>query len=145
MTIKSVCGIQCEVSRHGSMNETRGILFVHEFNIEDGDILRDGLASYGVSKVEPASWIKPKRENTKAFLLSFNSDSISEYVRIPGEAQSSKIYEYKKRPMQCRKCQQYGHTIKRYQADRTVCGKCASVGHFSGDCTSETDKMLPLC
>ena len=50
ITIKSICGIQCEVSRHGSMNETRGILYVHEFDIKDGDIIRDGLASYGVKK-----------------------------------------------------------------------------------------------
>ena len=84
--------------------------------------------------VEPATWIKPNRAGSRAFLVTFNRELAPEYIKIPGEAQRTKLYEYKQRPMQCKKCQQYGHTINRCRAEYTMCGKCSAIGHGSDSC-----------
>ena len=53
-----------------------------EFDIEDVTIIQEGLVDVGV---EPATWIKPNRAGTRAFLLTFNRELAPEYVKIPGE------------------------------------------------------------
>ena len=77
---------------------------------------------FGVVGVEKSTWIKPNRAGTRTFLLTFNRELAPEYVKIPGEAQRTKVYEYKQRPMQCKKCQQYRHTINR-------CRTCEALTH----------------
>ena len=69
-------------------------------------------------------------------LLTFNRELAPESVKIPGESHRTKVYEYKQRPTQCKKCQQYGHTINRCRAEFTMCGKCAAVGHRSEVCVA---------
>ena len=61
-------------------------------------------------------------------------DADPDSVKIPGESPVTKVYEYKQRPTQCKKCQQYGHTINRCRIEFTMCGKCAAVGHKSEVC-----------
>ena len=89
---------------------------------------------YGVVGVEPATWIKPNL--TAAFLLTFNRELAPESVKAPGESHRTKVYEYKQRPMQCKKRQQYQHTINRCRTEFTICGKCAAVWHRSEVCVA---------
>ena len=110
----------CEVEQHQSMNITKGIIYIYEFDIEDVNILKEGLTIFGVTNVEEATWLKLRREGTKAYILSFNCDQLPETIKIPGEGRSSRVFEYRQRPMQCRRCQQYGHTLKWCRAERAT-------------------------
>ena len=48
----------------------------------------------------------------------------------------TKMHEYKQRPMQSKKCQQYGHTINRCRTEFSMCGKCSPIGHKSEVCVA---------
>lgn len=136
MTMKTVGGMDCEVSGHRTMNNSKGLIYIYEFDIEDTSVLCDGLSDVGVTSVEEAKWIKPSREGTKAFLLTFNREHAPEGIKIPGESRQTRVYEYKEKPMQCKKCQQYNHTMKYCQAETPVCGKCSALDHESNQCVS---------
>ena len=77
-----------------------------------------------------------KKRNYSVFLISFKSGKLPEFVRIPGEAERTRVYEYKDKPMMCRKC----CTEKRRFSSVVVCGKCAEAGHRSDGCDSEIVK-----
>ena len=93
----------CEVEQHRSMNITKGIIYIYEFDLEDINILKEGLTIFGVTNVEEAAWIKPRHEVTKAYIVSFNCDQLPETIKIPGEGRPSRAFEYRQRPMQCRR------------------------------------------
>ena len=99
--MSSIGGQKCEVLGNQHMNKCKGIIYVNEFDIENGTILQEGLVGYGVAGVEQATWIKPNRAGTSAFLLTFNRELAPVSVKIPGESHTTKLYKYKERPMQC--------------------------------------------
>lgn len=116
------------------MNRSKGLIYIYEFDIDDTSILVDGLSESGVIDVQQAVWIKPRRAGTKAFLLTFNREQAPEHIKIPGEARQTPVYEYKKKPMQCKNCQQYNHTWKRCVSEFPICGKCSDTGHQTSRC-----------
>ena len=59
---------------------------MNEFDIEDVMIIQEGLVAFLVGGVAPATWMKPNRAGTRAFLLTFNRELAPQYVKIPGEA-----------------------------------------------------------
>ena len=65
--------------------------------------------------VQKTTWIKTKNPTYTSFLIALKK---TRYLDIPGEQAKTKVYEYYKRPMSCKKCFQYGYTLKRY--DLTV-------------------------
>ena len=73
-------------------------------------------------------------------MITFVNDKLPEFIRIPGEAERTKVYDYKDRPMLCKKCWKYGHTEKRCLSQVVLCGRCAGPGHQSGGCISEVAK-----
>ena len=73
-------------------------------------------------------------------MITFKSDKLPEYIRIPGEADMTRVYEYKGRPMLCKKCNGYGHTEKRCWMSVATCGRCAGPGHRFDSCDSTTVK-----
>ena len=57
-----------------------------------------------VKELMEAKWIKPRRETTQVFMITFMNNKLPEFIRIPGEAVGTQVYEYKDRPMLCKKC-----------------------------------------
>ena len=82
-----------------------------------------------------ANWIKPRRETTQVFMITSMNDKLPEFLE-----KRTKVYEYKDRPMLCKKCWKYGHTEKRCLSQVVLCGRCAGPGHQSGGCISEVAK-----
>ena len=70
--MSSIGGQKCEVVSHQHMRKSKGIIYLSEFDIQDGIILQEGLVVNGIVGVEPATWIKPNWAGTAAFLLTFN-------------------------------------------------------------------------
>ena len=82
-----------------------------------------------VKELVEAKWVKARRETTQVFMITFKSDKLPEYIRIHGEADRTRVYEYKDRPILCKKCNRYGHTEKRCLMSVPTCGRCAGPGH----------------
>ena len=64
-----------------------------------------------MANVEQANWIKPRENGAKAYVLTFQREIFSSYIKITGEYSLTKVFEYKVKPLQCAKCQKYGHTL----------------------------------
>ena len=63
------------------------------------------------------------------------------YLDIPGEMMRTKVLEYKRRPLICRKCMEYGHG-KNPCAREQTCSRCGKSGHGRDDCNSDEMKCL---
>ena len=136
-TIKEILGKECQVNEHDFFNITKGLIYIYNNDLLDFDSFQQGIKEqYPVAKVVEATWIKPRNGNSKAFLLSFTTENIPSCMRIIGEYTNTKVYPFIERPMQCAKCQKYGHVTKRCGADKFTCGNCAE-NHKTVDCSAE--------
>ena len=105
--------------------------------MENVSSFQEGMkAKYPVSEIMKARWIKPRSEDHTAWLLTINSDTLHEIINIPGEQIFTKVYPYKDKPIICRKCQQYSHSIKYCQTAGWTCGKCGDA-QPAEECTNE--------
>jgi len=139
--LRALDSVPCRIAAHKTMNYSKGLIYVREFDIDEED-LRVGLADQYVTDVKVASWIKTKNESVKPFLITFASESTPEFIKIPGESFRTVVHEYIQRPMQCRKCQQYGHTMKWCTSEVAICGKCATPGHITANCQAAVAKCV---
>jgi len=131
---------KCNVTPHKTFNTSRGLLYISEFDISAQE-LAEGLRDQAVIDVTEAHWIKVRRPEVKVFLATFNQDTPPDTVKIPGESLRTRISEYHERPMQCKICQEYGHTSKRCsQSNNPRCGRCSAAGHETKNCSSENVK-----
>ena len=87
-----------------------------------------------------ADWIKPRTAYTRALLLTFRENNIPEYLEIPGEQSSTKVYEYISKPQICSRCLEFRHGAKYCRSPVQVCGKCDEVGHEKTNCRANTTK-----
>ena len=54
--------------------------------MQDVSSFQEGMkVKYQVSEIMTARWIKPRREDHTAWLLTFNSNTLPETINIPGE------------------------------------------------------------
>ena len=90
------------------------------------------IAQCGLANVEEAVWIKPKNNLVKPLLLTFRTE-MPEFIDIPGEKLRTKVQEYLKRPVVCRKCSEYGHSTRVCQG-QPRCQNCGSSDHTE-ECT----------
>merc|ERR1712212_1467924 len=107
------------------------------YYMNDFEAYKKGLQEqYGITDVEEAIWIKPKRNSaSKPLILSFRSE-LPAYLDIPGETIRTKVYEYKKFPTHCSNCLEYGHP-KRICRDDKRCANCTSTSHSDDTCGNE--------
>jgi len=137
LRMKKIDGRVCVVEAHRTLNTSKGLVFISEFDISAQE-LQDGLADQNVIEVSNAFWIKVQRPGVQVFLLTFSGDTPPEFLKIPGESMRTRVSEYHERPMQCKNCQEYGHTAKRCsQADNYRCGRCGRTGHGTSSCSEE--------
>jgi len=119
MRMKKIDGRECAVEAHKTLNTSKGLIFISEFDIS-AEELQDGLTDQNVIEVKSAFWIKVQRPGVQVFLLTFSGDTPPESLKIPGESMRLRVSEYHERPMQCRNCQEYGHTAKRQLLYATI-------------------------
>ena len=126
-------GKPCEISNHKYINQTKGIIYIKEYDIEDVVQFKAYLQeNYEIAEVAKAPFIKTRSPETNAFMITFNTTILPETIYIPGEKTDSVVYPFKNRPLMCRTCQQYGHSIK-YCKSVTRCRRCGQQGHERKD------------
>ena len=92
---------------------------------------------YGITSVEEAIWIKPKQNSAaKPLILGFRSE-LPTYIDLPGESLRTKVYEYRKLPILCSNCLEYGHP-KRVCRSFKRCINCTSTNHEVEVCDKES-------
>lgn len=86
MTLKNIKGISCQISKHSQFNQSKGIIYIMEYDIDDIEEFRLGLKeNYNIVDVTKATFIKTRNEQTTAFLVTFGQDTLPESIYVPGE------------------------------------------------------------
>lgn len=139
--ITSIGTHTCTVIKHKYFNQSRGLIYIREYDLDEIDDFKQGLQDQYpfIAKVEHAFFIRPKYEGTKVFLLTFNLEFPPETLYIPGERSDTVVHRYFDRPLQCKHCQGYGHTKNRCNKS-PKCRKCSEEGHSVADCESQITK-----
>ena len=128
--------IKCHMAPHPTFNQSRGIIYIHDFDIYDIEQFKTNLKSnYNIAEVLKATFIKTRNDQTSAFLVTFNQERVPDTIYIPGERADTRVYQYNARPLMCKNCQGYGHTAK-WCRNPTRCRKCADEDHSEQQCES---------
>ena len=135
-SIKELLNRGCKTKLHDFFNLTRGMIDVYNSEISYIKSFESGSKTeYPIESVQEATWVTPRNLNAKAFVVSFTSDDIPSHLHIVGEYTNTKVYPMTDRPMQCKKCQKYGHMEKRCSLLDFICGSCAGK-HKIEECKS---------
>ena len=127
--------IVISVTPHRSFNTSRGVVFSKDlYDYEENEILK--------RCPEEVLSVKKLRGKNGAIQLTFHSSYLPYYVRIAKVTMSVK--KFKQRPIQCRRCFEYGHVINNCPPERSQrCYVCSGVHDLSLPC--EKDKFCFLC
>ena len=135
--IYSVEEFQCAVRLHPRFNYSRGIIYIHEFDVDNTEEFKDYLQRrYSIIDMQSADFIKPRTSQTKTFIVTFDEERVPYNLYISGEWQDTKVYAMKNKPIMCYNCQAYGHTRK-WCKNNMVCRRCAAVGQDMEKCSAE--------
>ena len=106
MDIKMILSLERSVRQQDFFNETRGIIFICYSEITDIESFQEGLQKrYSIASITRANRRTPRNSRATPFMIRFRGEACPDYITISGEHLMTKVYEYKERPLQCRKCQ----------------------------------------
>ena len=134
--LTAINNFPCQISVNESLEMQKGLIYIYGYDMENPESFKKALIDqYQLAAVEQPFWIKPKNKLAKPLLLSFRAE-MPPFLDIPGEKVRTKVYEYKKQPLLCKKCLDYGHSSRVCHGDER-CINCGSLQHAE-DCTSAT-------
>ena len=146
LKLKEILNHPCQVTTAKNIHRPKGTAFVYEQNIksqEAFDKFREEFIQYHkVINVEKASWITEKDgQKSTAISITF-SEEVPRYIDIPKERTRIRVYESKRKPVLCPKCQEFGHPEKYCPIphDTYICGRCDDQ-HKTSSCNKEP----PIC
>jgi len=143
LNLKNVCDIPCVTSMHKTYNESKGLIYISQYALEgqaEESFVHEMATRHTAAVVQRANWIPTRSNDRCAYLITFQTPQIPEYIDIPGES-DIKVYEYLPRPTFCKKCLEYGHREK-FCVSLVRCSKCSNHQHSTADCDSPTPKCL---
>jgi len=131
--LTSILGIPCQVALHQTYNQSKGLIYITEYDVQDEALFCQELSSrLNADEVRKANWIRCREANTSAFLVTFKNPHCPAYIQIPGESRQSKVYEYRPRALFCTNCLEYSHKDKRC-TNPTRCSNCTEY-HSQSTC-----------
>ena len=142
LVIKELAGVSCKIVPHFRFNTCKGLIFLRQCVIEDMQDFKSNLREQcDVESVEKADFIRT-RPGVSAYIVTFNLEQPPYSLYIPGELSDTTVNPYIPRPMICKKCFVYGHTMKYCKSEQMRCKKCSETGHEQKDCTSTEPKCF---
>ena len=120
---------------------------------QNGVILPEVMEALGKENevhIAKMAWLS-KKDTSKAYgtmvvYVTKGSDAVrllqGQYFHVAGESAYTRVYEARKGPTQCYKCQGLGHKAFSCMKPQT-CARCAQEGHHHRDCQAETMKCIP--
>jgi len=137
--LKTILDIPCRFVLHENFNRSKGLIYTRNYSLAVAEQFLIKLKTrFDLFDAVVADWIKPRNEHTKPLLLTFNTSTPPNTIEIPGDR--LKVYEYLPRPLFCRKCLEYSHTLKRC-TNAQRCQKC-SLAHKTDECQIESLKCF---
>ena len=125
LNVTSLLGVPYSVTMHRQFNESKGLIYMQEYDITNIESFKAGLMRDSeVKDVILATWITPKSLESKPFLITFNRCTPPQSMKIPGEVDNLRIYDYKEKPLFCTSCLEYTHS-KRKCKNGVRCMLCA--------------------
>ena len=143
--MKTVCNVSCEVKAHDIMNYCRGIIYVHGYSKEDWEQYAAELKEEFpfIVKVENPAFLKSNNDTTP-LLISFATTVPPQSLDIPGEPFLNRVYPFRNKPMLCKKCLNYGHTMKHCK-NQQRCRTCTSLSCASLTVDDVSCDSVPKC
>lgn len=136
--LRRIDDLDVKVEVYTVYNDTKGVFYIHNKDIEDTVSFKEGLMEeYNLKEVTEATWIKGK-EGSKAFIITTCQAELPNYLHVTGEFSLTKVFPYFDSPLQCKTCQAYGHSKKYCSAETPICGRCTGE-HLTTDCMCETE------
>ena len=115
------------VTKHRSLNSSRGVVVHPDLRTSDTAEIMDGLARFGVTEAQHITKMQDgKRVATGAVILTFDSNQLPQEVKAG--FLNLKVRLYIPNPMRCFKCQAFGHTSSRCR-NAEVCARCSEPAH----------------
>ena len=118
LQLEQVLSFKCTVENFTKFNYCKGLVYIQEFwKDEPNEFKRELMEEFpNIADIEEASFIKSKG-NATPLLLYFKTPAPPPHLDIPGEPYIKKVYNFKNKPMMCKKCLKYGHTKKKLQGN----------------------------
>ena len=111
------------MKEHSLFNGKKAVIYLLNVRVENMESFQQGLREvYAIKDVQRATWIRTNKHECSAYLLQFATDELPEYIKITGEVLLTKAYPYKEKPLVCKRCQDYGHTVAHCTADQPIYG-----------------------
>ena len=133
------------VEPNNRLNHCKGLVYINEFDFEEDEdvssFTKELCKIYKLQSAIQATFIKPRRQQTKAFLLEFKQEIPPTSIYIPGERTDTTVYPYMDRPLHCSKCQLYGHSKNRCSKD-IQCARCGTEHHGADQCQANEPKCF---
>ena len=129
LNIKQFDTVTVIVEPHKELNTSKGIVYCEQLsNMSDEEILKELKAQnpivtevYRIKRKEGATLV-----DTNSFILTFNTTTLPEYIKIGYMRTKVKIYI--PNPRRCFNCQQNGHGKNKCNG-KTICARCGQEGH----------------
>lgn len=135
--------IKVTVTPHRTLNISKGVISEEDLIF---DTEEDILAALQKQKVNNVKRIFINRDGkklpTKHIILTFDSPTLPKSVKIA--YLNAPIRPYIPNPLQCFKCQKFGHSKNTCRNKSNICAKCSSLNHITDDCDA-SKKCCPNC
>ena len=135
--IKEIAGYPVEVRPHNSLNQSKGTLYSETMSSCTMEELEEALRPQGAIKIERMNRkfngvITP----THRYIITFNKPDLPQSVKL-SDWHYELIELYIPTPMQCVKCQKFGHTQKWCRREVAICARCSQEGHQARTCNND--------
>lgn len=122
---------------HPTLNSSKGVIRNKELSLCTTDEILNELKNQGVTNVKRIS-IKKNDEviYTNTYILTFNSPQLPKTIDI-GYVRT-RVEQYIPNPLQCYKCQRFGHHKDQCRREQT-CGNCSQINpnHLEESCPNK--------
>ena len=135
--IKEIAGYPVDVRPHNSLNQSKGTLYSETMSSCTKEELEDTLRPQGAIKIERMNRkLNGVITPTHRYIITFNKPDLPQSIKL-SDWHYELIEQYIPTPMQCVKCQKFGHTQKWCRREVAICARCSQEGHQAGTCNND--------
>ena len=138
--VKTLDRNEVSVTKHKTLNESRGTVYSECMANMSLEELHDILRDQNVTKVERMKRkVGNDLQDTHRYILTFDTPNMPQTIKL-ASWHNELVEVFIPKPMRCIKCQKLGHTRKFCSSPEPTCAHCGQAGHLLREC-----KENPKC